>query len=63
MDDIDVYQSAKSLVHRYGADAAMKAILRADAMIARGDRNGAAAWNRILRAIMKIQPTEGLTKH
>jgi hypothetical protein len=63
MDDRHIYQLANSLVARYGADAAVKAALRANAMIERGDRTGAAVWKRILRAIMKMQPTKGLTKH
>jgi hypothetical protein len=41
MNDIHVHQSAKSLMARYGEDAAVKAGLRANAMIARGDRIGA----------------------
>ena len=63
MDERDIYRSAKLLVDQYGADAAGQAGARAEAMIARGDMEGAAAWRRIIRAIGEIEATQGRTKH
>jgi len=63
MDDIDIYRSAKLLIDQYGADAVVEAAMRADAMLERGDMEGAAVWKRVVRAIAEIQATEGRTKH
>jgi hypothetical protein len=63
MKEIDIYRSAKLLVEQYGTAAPVQAALRADAMLARGDLNGAAVWKRIATAIFTIQSTAGKTKH
>lgn len=63
MDEIDIYRSARLLVDQYGADAAVQAAMRADAMIERGDMAGAAVWKRVVRAIAELQTTAGRTKH
>jgi hypothetical protein len=39
--DLEVYRAANQLVKRYGEDAEFEAAMRADAMIERGDPEGA----------------------
>ena len=56
--ELDIFCSANILVKRYGEDAAIEAAMRADAMLDRGDMNGAAVWKRIVRAVEEIQRKE-----
>jgi hypothetical protein len=63
VSDLDVYRSAKLLIDQYGAEAPVQAAMRADAMIERGDMDGAAVWKRIATAIFAIRATKGLTQH
>lgn len=56
--DIDIYRSAKMLIDRHGADAAVHAAMRADKMLDAGDLDGAAVWRRIVAAIEDLQKTE-----
>jgi hypothetical protein len=63
MNDRDIYRSAKLLVDQYGAAAPVQAALRADAMIERGDMEGAAVWKRIATAIFVIRSSYGKTMH
>jgi hypothetical protein len=63
MNEKDVYRSAKHLIDQYGSEAPVQAAMRADAMLERGDLNGAGVWKRIATAIFMIQSTEGKTKH
>ncbi len=46
------------LVKRHGQDAPIKAAMRADAMLDKGDLDGYAAWRRILRAVEDLQGSE-----
>ncbi len=52
------FTSANLLVKQYGQDAPIHAAMRADAMLDKGDLNGAAAWRRILRAVEELQRAE-----
>ncbi len=38
--DLDIYRSANVLVKRHGQDAPIKAAMRADAMLEKGDLDG-----------------------
>ena len=40
--DLDIYRSAQVLIREHGADAALDAAQRADAMLERGDMEGRA---------------------
>lgn len=42
--DLDLYRSAKQLMAQHGDEAAIQAAYQADAMLGRGDLNGAAVW-------------------
>ncbi len=53
--DLDIYRLAQVLIREHGADAALEAAQRADAMLAKGDMEGAAVWRRVLRAIEEMQ--------
>ncbi len=55
--DIDIYRVANLLVKRHGQDASIEAAMRADAMLDKGDLDGAATWRRILRAVEELQGT------
>jgi len=63
MNNIEIYRSAKLYIDQYGADAAVQAAMRADALPERGDMEGASVWKRIVRAIAERQTTERRTKH
>jgi hypothetical protein len=39
---------------RYGDDAAVKAAMRADALLAKGDAEGFHVWQRIVAAINEL---------
>jgi hypothetical protein len=60
-DEIDIHRSAKRLIDLFGTNAAVEAALRADAMIERGDMDGAGIWRSIVRVIAEIQSIEGRT--
>ena len=53
--DLDIFRSASVLIREHGKDAALEAAQRADAMLERGDMNGAAVWKRIVKAVEEIQ--------
>jgi hypothetical protein len=56
MDRKNVYLAARLLIDHYGADAPSQAKQNVEALVARGDMESAMAWNRVLRAILEIQP-------
>ena len=56
--EIDVYRSAKLLIDKHGEWAAIQAALEADAMLDKGDLDGAAVWRRVVAAINELQRTE-----
>ncbi len=56
--DLDIYRSAAVLIREHGEDAALEAAQRADAMLERGDMEGAAVWRRILGAVEELQRKE-----
>ncbi len=49
--DLDIYRTANVLIREHGEDAAQ----RADAMLEKGDLEGAAVWRRVLRAVEEMQ--------
>ena len=48
---LDGYRTAQVLVRQYGADAPIRASMRHDELLERGDRRGVAVWKRVLAAI------------
>ncbi len=41
---LDIYRSANVLVRQHGAEATIHAAMSADAMLEKGDLDGAAVW-------------------
>ena len=56
--EIDVYRSAHALIQQHGDTAAIEAAMKADAMLDRGDLDGAAVWRQIVAAVNEIQREE-----
>ena len=54
MDDLDIYRTANILVKQHGEDAPIHAAMKADAMLEKGDLDGQAVWQRILRATKEL---------
>ena len=46
--DLDIYRSAKLMIDQHGEAAAIQAAMKADAMLDKGDLDGAAVWRRIV---------------
>jgi len=53
--DLDIIQSASLWLELHGEDAIVQARRLAAEMQARGDREGAASWQRIIVAIEALQ--------
>ena len=49
--DLDVYRAAGELIEQFGEAADIEAAMRADKCLDAGDREGEAAWLRIVKAI------------
>ena len=64
--DLDIYRSAHALIQQHGDAAAIEAAMKADAMLDKGDLDGAAVWRRIVAAVNDIQreePAVGERRH
>ncbi len=53
--DLDIYRSASVLIREHGEDASLEAAQRADAMLEKGDVEGATVWRRVLKAVEELQ--------
>ncbi len=61
-----MYRSAKLLIERHGDEAPIHAAMQADAMLDKGDLDGAAVWRRIVGAINELlntRPGDGMPLH
>ncbi len=56
--DLDIYRSANVLVKRHGEDAPIHAAMRADAMLEKGDLDGYAVFQRIVKAAEELLSKE-----
>ncbi len=65
--DLDIYRTARLLIERHGSEAPVHAAMRADAMLEKGDLDGRAVWERVLRAVEELldqePPGEGEAVH
>ncbi len=64
--DLDIYRAANALVKRHGEDAPIHAAMKADAMLDKGDLDGAAVWKRIVKAVEALRrdsPALGMLVH
>ena len=50
--------AAKFLIDQHGEAAAIEAAMKADSMLDRGNRDGAAVWRRIVAAVNELQRKE-----
>ncbi len=55
MGYFDIFRTAAVLIREHGQDAALEAAQRADAMLEKGEMDGAAVWKRIVRAVEELQ--------
>ncbi len=55
---LDIYRTANVLIREHGEDAALEAAQRADAMLEKGNMEGAAVWRRVLKAVEEMQRKE-----
>ena len=58
VSDLDIYRSARLLIERHGEDAPIEAAMNADKFLAAGDLDGAATWQRIVRATKDLLSKE-----
>ncbi len=66
VDDLDIYRSANELIQQHGDEAPIHAAMQADAMLDKGDLDGAAVWRRIVGAINELlnaRPGDGESVH
>ncbi len=45
--EIDVYRSAKLMIDQHGGGAAIQSAMEADAMLDKGDLDGATIWRQM----------------
>lgn len=57
--DRDIWASARLMADKHGEDAATKAAMKADELLAKGDIEGRWTWLRIIRAIEWLQDNRG----
>ncbi len=66
ISDLDNYRSAKLLIDQHGDEAPIHAAMQADAMLDKGDLDGAAVWRRIVSAVNELladKPADGTRIH
>ena len=66
ISDLDVYRTAKLLMDKHGDEAPIHVAMRADAMLDKGDLDGAAVWRRIVSAVNELladKPADGTRIH
>lgn len=55
MQDIDIYRVAKMMIDQHGDKALLEIVHKIDALRAKGDQDGIAAWHKIADAIHWMQ--------
>ncbi len=56
--DLDIFRPAQALVKQHGGDAPIRAAMRADSMLDKGDLDGYAVWKRIVKAVEELLSKE-----
>ncbi len=54
----DTWAAANILIKKYGDDAELRAVERADEMLDQGDIDGQRMWLRIMEAVRQLADTE-----
>lgn len=57
--ELDIYQTARDLIRRFGKNAIVEAAMQSDKMLDRGDYPAVARWNQVMRAIGELQASPG----
>ena len=57
MDEIDVWETARSLIEQHADNAELAATKQRDAMVQRGDWVGVMVWHRVMQAISQLRKT------
>ena len=62
---MDHYRTASEMIRHHGDEAALQAALKADALLAKGDMQGAKVWRGVVKKIEILlkQSAEGQTRH
>ncbi len=55
ISDLEIWRAAQATIEQYGDGAALHAAQRADELMAAGDMEGRAVWQRIERAIDELR--------
>ena len=65
MEDIDIYRSAAAMIKQHGEDAALQAAMKSDALLKKGDMEGAKVWREIVKKIdfLQAQKPDNVTQH
>ncbi len=56
--DLNIFRSANVLIKHHGQDAPIEAAMRANTMLEKGDLDGVATWQRIVRATKELLSKE-----
>jgi hypothetical protein len=65
MEEIDLYRTAAEMIKRHGDDASLQAAMKSDALLEKGDIQGAKVWRGVVKkiGILLVQAAEGQTRH
>ena len=55
ISDRAMWRTAHAMVEQFSDDAAIRAAMRVDALLASGDLDGHQVWKRVLAAIVEIR--------
>jgi hypothetical protein len=55
IDDHDIFRAAQLVIDQHGDDAAARASLRADLLLAERNVEGSTIWRRILAAVEELR--------
>lgn len=53
--DWEIWACAQEMIRQHGADAGIRAAMRADALLFDGEREGAATWQLIVHHIKALE--------
>ncbi len=66
ISDLDIYRTAKLFIDKHGDEAPIHAAMKADAMLERGDMEGAGTWRWVVKAVEELPrkcPSAGVEVH
>ena len=54
MEQRDLYHTARILIDQHGDKAVIHAAIKANALLAKGDLDGATVWRKVIKAIEEL---------